>query len=173
MRCVAPCSESPAGLTPGTAVDTKLGRHVGVVFTGCFPGFVWGWYNVPTYSGWEGFGHLNLASGIPSDSGLVTVGLYLALRKAWPKHKYQIASAFAAAAIIIYYWFRLPPVFGIGDPEAAMIADVSPWLPTWSALAMRICVVIVFAWLMVGRKGRRRAWEARPPVGENPNRVGG
>jgi len=168
QACVAPCSESTASPTPETSVNTKLGRWVGVVFVGCFPGFVWGWYQLTTYSGWEGFQHLHLAYGIPYAAGLVTLALYLLLRKSWPRQQRFFVSLFAAAAIITYYWFRLPPVFGIGDPDAAMIVDISPWLPVWSVGAMRLAVVIVFSWLLLGRNGLLRTWEIRPPlVGKN------
>jgi hypothetical protein len=162
--CVAPCSESTNGVTPRSAVKTQLGRYVGIVLTGCFPGFVWGWYHVPTYSGMDGFTHLPLAYGLPYLAGGLTLALHLAVRKAWPKQDDLIGSIFAASAIITYYWFRLPPIFGIGDPAKAMIVDVSRRLPSWSATALRIFELVAFSWLMVGRVGRRRAWELPLPI---------
>ena len=171
LKCVAPCSESTTGLTPRTAVNTRLGRFVGNVLTGFFPGFVWGWYNVPTYSGWEGFSHLHVVYAIPYGAGALTLAIYLAVRRVWPAKEGLIASVFAASAIITYYWFRLPPVFGIGAPDAAMIVDISPWLPAWSATGLRIFALVAFSWLMVGRTGKRRAWETPPPV-LRPPKVG-
>ncbi|MBI2479520.1 MAG: hypothetical protein HYV60_13060, partial [Planctomycetia bacterium] len=162
VNCVAPCSESTAGLTPLTAINTKLGRAVGVGLTGFFPGFVWGWYNVPTYSGWDGFNHLHIAYGISIAAGSATLTVYLLLRSASPTREQLTASIFAAAAVITYYWFRLPPVFGIGAPDAAMIVDISEWLPVWSATAMRIFTSVAFGWLMIVRSGWR-AWETAPP----------
>lgn len=164
LNCVAPCSESTAGLTPGTAVATRRGRFVGTVLTGFFPGFVWGWYQVPTYSGWAGISHLYVAYAIPYSVGGLTLAVYLALRKAWPEKEGLIASVFAAMAISVYYWFRLPPIFGIDAPEAAMIIDISPWLPAWSATGLRIATSVAFVWLMVLRTSRHRAWETPPPV---------
>jgi hypothetical protein len=162
LKCVAPCSESTAGLTPRTAINTKLGRSVGLVLIGFFPGFVWGWYNVPTYHGWEGFNALHIAYGIPYAAGGLTLGLYLVLRMAWPRGEELIGSVFAAAAIITYYWFRLPPIFGIGNPDVAIV-NLSALLPAWSATAMRITAILAFGWLMVGRTGFSRAWETPPP----------
>ena len=127
-----------AGLTPRTSVNTSLGKYVGVALTGFFPGFVWGWYNVPTYRGWEGVSHLHVAYAIPFSVGALTLVVYLLLCKALPKKDNLITSVFAASAIITYYWFRLPPIFGIGASEAAMIIDLSPWLPAWSETALRI-----------------------------------
>jgi hypothetical protein len=164
QKCVAPCSEATSGLTTRTAVNTRLGGIVGNVLTGFFPGFVWGWYNVPTYSGWEGISHLHVAFAIPYGAGALTLSIYLAVRKVWPAKERLIASVFAASAIITYYWFRLPPVFGIGAPDAAMIVDISPWLPAWSATGLRIFTLVAFGWLMVGRTCKRRAWETAPPV---------
>jgi hypothetical protein len=77
-----------------------------------------------------------------------------------------ISSLFAAAAIIVYYWFRLPAVFGIGDPAAAMIVDISSSLPAWSAAALRVFTIVFFGWLMVGRQSVSRAWGIRPVVVE-------
>ncbi len=166
LNCVAPCSEASKSLTPQTAVNTKLGTFVGTAFVGCFPGFVWGWYNVPKFSGWEGFSNLHVAYGIPFAAGGLTLLIYLALRQALPKQAGLIASVFAAAAIITYYWFRLPPVFGIGPPGSAMIVDISQWLPTWSTAALRIATVVVFGWLLVGRTNTRRSWESPPPMAQ-------
>jgi hypothetical protein len=100
--------------------------------------------------------------------GGLTLAIYLALRKAWPKKEDLIASVFAAAAIMTYYWFRLPPIFGIDAPDAAMIVDISPWLPAWSATGLRIFELIAFSWLMVVRNGKRQAWETPPPIAERP-----
>lgn len=162
-RCVDTCSESTAGVTPRSAQDTRLARTIGIIMTGLFPGFVWGWYQVTTYTGLEGLSNLHLAYGIPYAAGAVTLALYLALRKAIPVHGEILARVFAAAAVITYYWFKLPVFFGIGDPGAAMILDVSAHLPEWSALAMRIFVIVAFSWLLVGRTSKRRSWEVRPP----------
>jgi hypothetical protein len=162
--CVGPCSESTSGLTPRTAVRTPLGRSVGIVLIGCFPGFVWGWYNVPTYTGMDGFAHLQVAFGLPYLAGALTLILYLVLRKASSNHEDLLTSIFAAAAIITYYWFRLPPIFGIGDPAKAMIVDLSAHLPTWSAAALHIIELVAFTWLMVIRPAKRLAWEFPTPL---------
>jgi hypothetical protein len=164
LHCVAPCSESTAGLTPRNAINTGLGRTVGLVLTGFFPGFVWGWYNVPTYPGWEGLESLHIAYGLPYAVGGVTLGLYLIARRVWPDGEELMASLFAAAAISTYYWFRLPPIFGIGDPSVAIV-DLSGVLPVWSATALRIVAIVAFSWLMVARNGIRRSWETPPPTG--------
>ena len=166
-NCVEPCSEATAGLTPKTAVNTHLGRRVGAVLIGVFPGFVWGWYNVPTYSGWQGAGELHVAYGVPYAAGALTLAVYLAAGKAWPNREVTLTRLFAAMAIITYYWFRLPPIFGIGAPEVAMIVDISARLPEWSAAALRGFTIAAFGWLMVLRPGQPHAWEVRPPVAAN------
>lgn len=174
VHCVRPCSESSEGLSPQTAVVTDLAKNIGILFTGIFPGFIWGWYNVTTYSGWEGFRHLKQAFGIPYAAGAVTLLVYLVLRKVWPKQKQTVSHIFAASAIITYYWFRLPPVFGIGDPDAAMIVDISESIPAWSAMALQIFTVVTFSWLMVIRTGKRHPWEVHPPnsIQSNAHSVG-
>jgi hypothetical protein len=158
-NCVAPCSESTSALTPTNAIPTKLARAAGITLTGSFPGFVFGWFKVPTYTGWDGFSHLGSAFGLPYATAALTLVFYLALRSVWPKHDRLISSIFAAAAIITYYWFRLPPIFGLGNPQAAMIVDLSGRLPSWSATALRIFELLVFSWLLVIRTAKKRAWE--------------
>ena len=163
--CVAPCSESTVlPLTPATAVNTRLGRWVGVLLTGCFPGFIFGWYQVPTYHEWEGIHHVGMVYTIPYLAACVTLALYLGLRTVWWKQEPLIASIFAAAAVTTYYWFRLPPIFGIGDHNAAMIADISGHLPSSAATAVRVLELLVLGWLILRRSQKRRAWE-RPPTG--------
>jgi hypothetical protein len=123
----------------------------------------------------EGLTHLSSAYGVPYAAGGLTLALYLALRKVWSQQEDLIASVFAAAAIITYYWFRLPAMFGIGAPEMAIVVDVSGWLPVWSATALRIFELTAFSWLMVGRTGKRRAWELPPPIADkssDPTSVG-
>lgn len=124
---------------------------------------------MPTYRGWDGINHLHVAYGIPYAAGGLTLALYLVLRQARPNQEDSIGRVFAASAIVTYYWFRLPPMFGIGDADAAMLVDISPWLPSWSATTLRMFAFIAFGWLMVVRTGKRRAWEIHPPTAENPN----
>ena len=40
-------------------------------------------------------------------------------------HGARIVTFFAAAAIIAYYWFRLPPVFGISASDSAVYLQLS------------------------------------------------
>ena len=165
-QCVAPCSESAVARTPASAVTTTLGRRVGIVLTGSFPGFIFGWFQLPTYRGWEGLHHLPTTYAIPFSTAVLTLALYLLLRSTWPKHERLIARVFAAAAVTTYYWFRLPPVFGIGDPTAAMIVDLSPRLPSFAATVLRIFELVALSWLILGRTQTRRAWEW-PPAAQN------
>lgn len=167
-HCVAPCSESSAALTPVSALHTKLGQSVGSVLIGFFPGFVWGWYNVPTYRGWDGLSQLHVAYGLPYAAGVLTLLIYAGLRRFLPERAPLMDRIFAAAAIITYYWFRLPPVFGIGDPVAAMVVDISSHLPSWSATALRALVIVTFSYLLIVPAGRKRAWEVHPASAERP-----
>lgn len=166
-KCVTPCSDSITGLSPRTAIHTRLARSVGIVLTGCFPGFIFGWYQVSTYTGWEGFRNLGVAYGTPFSAGIVTLSIYLLLRILWPRRERTISHVFAAAAVMTYYWFRLPPIFGIGNHDAAMIVDVSASWPSWSAAALRGLEIVAFSWVFFGRASPRRAWEAAPPPAED------
>ena len=49
-----------------------------------------------------------------------------------------------------------------------MFVDLSLWLPWWSATALRVFEGAGFAWLMIGRRGVRRAWGIHPSHAETP-----
>ena len=46
---------------------------------GGFAGFIWGWFQVPDFSGDEGWRHLDLAYGLPLGGLAVTLALFLLL----------------------------------------------------------------------------------------------
>ena len=163
-RCVSPCSESTPGVTPIDASEHPLGKKAGLFLVAAFPGFVLGWYLVPTYEGWEGFRNLHTAYGIPYGLGAASLVVFLLLRQAMPNQRELLARVFAAAAISIYYWFKLPAIFGYGsNPAAAMITDVHMHFPYWVEHVLQAAGIVIFGWMLVLRNGKRRGWEIRPP----------
>lgn len=163
-RCVSPCADAKPGISPPASGENRLAKLSGLLLVGGFPGFVWGWYLVPTWTGTEGFSHLPEAYGVPYLGFVLSLGLYFALRRVVPEaHRSLLNRSFAAAAIILYYWFRLPPVFGFAENPAVAIVDLHTVLPGWTPVVLRILAIATFAWALVGRNSGRRAWEVRPP----------
>lgn len=156
--CVPSCPESVA----------SNGREV-AWFAAMFPGFVWGWFQTPDYRGGEGWAHLDAIYGYPLAGAAVTLALFAAVLPFVPKlRRRALVRVFAAAAIGLYYWYRIPMLFDMGAfPGDGVLVDLRGVLPGWFVEASRIATVaLVGAWLIGGHRVRR-PWTTRPPVVES------
>jgi hypothetical protein len=163
-RCVATCPDSTVAMTPQVSVTRTPSRLAGTLMVGGFAGFVFGWFQVPDYSGGEGWSHLATAYGMPFGWMAVSLALYALVGFfAGPKRKDLVAAAFAGAAIACYYWFRLPALVGFGPfPGDGALIDLRHALPAWLPLVSRGATTIFFAWWFVGRPLRGKSWSVRP-----------
>ena len=50
-RCVTPCPDSTADITPLSCNKTRYHKIAGILMVSGFPGFVWGWFQAPSYPG--------------------------------------------------------------------------------------------------------------------------
>ena len=108
MRC--PDSLGSSAVSQSTVRSKRLAL---LLMTGGFPGFVWGWMHVPDYPLQEGWHHLAEAYGLPALGMAVSLLLFAGLRWLLPtRRRALLATLFAAASVIIYYWFRLPSLIG-------------------------------------------------------------
>ena len=162
--CVQPCPDSTNGLHPLAVENGRPRRWAGLLMLGGFPGFIWGWFQVPDYAGREGFRHLQTAYGYPLAAAAATLALLVLLeRLAGRRARPLLFRAFAAAAVGCYYWYRLPALFGFGPfPGDGMLVDwrttLPPSFPAWSHAAT---TAIFAAWFLL-RRGAKRAWLVRP-----------
>ena len=164
VRCVGVCPDAKANVNPLMA-PTSWHRFAGLMLIGGFPGFVWGWFQVPDYAGLEGFRHLGIAYGYPLGAMTATffafLGLYSHLSK---EGQIRLVRFFAASAVSLYYWFRIPALVGYGIfPGDGMLADLSSAVPFhWVNLARLLLVALFFFWLLPAPKTKRQ-WGRRPP----------
>lgn len=158
--CVAPCADSRAGAAPHDVGRSGLARVTAAVFTGGFPGFIIGWYQVPTWQPAEGLRNLHLAYAWPLGGMVISLVLYLILWNAYPSRQRGLGLLFAVAAVSAYYWFKLPVMLGIGDKGSALVPGLS-LLPQWAMWPLRVGVIALFGVLLL--RPARAAWTLRPP----------
>ena len=161
-KCVEPCADSTPAMDPARAKGTRIHTLVTLLMIGGFPGFIWGWFQVPDYAGAEGWRHLGQAYGWPLLGAAASLAAYLLLTRT-TLDRVVVSRVFAAAAISCYYWYRLPALFGFGPfPGDGMLVDLRATLPAAFPTISRIATTILFAWWIVGRRNVRRAWARRP-----------
>lgn len=167
-RCVAPCPDSTPAVHPLSVERPWTRRIGGQLLVGGFVGYIIGWFLVRDYRDGEGWQHLGTAFGYPFLGLVISLAVFLGLRRALAKrHRELLVRVFAAGAIAAYYWFRLPALFGFGPfPGDGMLVDLTATLPAWFPAASRLATTLLFAWWFVLRPGVRRAWGIRPTYAE-------
>ncbi|MDP6118125.1 MAG: hypothetical protein QF437_05215 [Planctomycetota bacterium] len=162
-RCVAPCPDTTPSINPLSTKRTNYHRIAGLIMAGGFPGFVWGWFQVPDYPGITGIEQLVFIYKLPILGLLATIVLFLILRALFQER--ILVSIFSAAAVSCYYWFRIPALFGFGIfPGDGMLIDLTGFLPEWSIRGAICATTLFFFWWIVFSKQTRRSWEVRPAL---------
>lgn len=162
-NCVLPCKDGTPDLHPANAADSKAARLSGLILAGGFPGFIWGWYQVPNYSGWEGFKNLHMAYGYPLAAMAASLALFAIVRiAAGGKLEPLLIRLFAAAAVIVYYWFKAPVMFGFGSDPSAALVNLSGVLPSVTPWVLRIGAIVLFTVLLVLRPQVSKVWAIKP-----------
>lgn len=175
--CVTPCRDSRHGVTPIDAARAGPGRWAALALVGGFPGFIIGWYLIPTQgamladAAWpigalgafsEGRGSALVDAYAYSLGGMaISLAVFSALAFAYPRGLRGLSVVFATAAVSAYYWFKLPVMLGLGASEAALIPglDILPDTALWP---VRAGVVFLFGALLLARRPAR-GWLVRPP----------
>jgi hypothetical protein len=159
--CVTPCPDSTSGISPLSLKKTMSYRIAGFLMVAAFPGFIWGWFQVPDYSGIIGIEQLMTIYKLPLLGLFVTSILYLILRR-FIQEKVLIA-IFSATAVSCYYWFRIPALFGFGIfPGDGMLIDLTGVLPRWTLTMTIIVMTLFFFWWIVFSKQKKISWTSRP-----------
>lgn len=159
--CVTPCPDSTSGINPLSLKKATSYKIAGFLMVAAFPGFIWGWFQVPDYSRIIGVEQLITIYKLPILGLLVTSVLYLILKR-FLQEKVLIA-IFSATAVSCYYWFRLPALFGFGIfPGDGMLIDLTGVLPRWSITISVIAVTLFFFWWIVFSKQNKISWVIRP-----------
>ncbi len=161
FRCVTPCPDSTPGISPLSSKKTIYHRITGFLMVGAFPGFIWGWFQVPDYHGYISISEL-IGVYIMPLVGLVLSSLLFLILKKYLQEKTLVA-LFSAAAVSCYYWFRLPALVGFGIfPNDGMLIDLSNLIPEWSITVLVVATTLFFFWWIVLRNKKQVPWAIRP-----------
>lgn len=163
-NCVIPCPDSTPNIHPLTANKTVYQTISGYLMAGGFPGFIWGWFQVPDHSPLQGLPLIVAMYGFPLLGAAATLGLFLMLKRMVTKiNEATLISIFAAAAVACYYWFRIPSLVGFGVYDTdGMIVDLKGVLPQWIVHVAVACSTLFFFWWIVLRKTNQQSWIIRP-----------
>ncbi len=165
-KCTLICPDSTRGMTSVNTGPSRLAKWVGHGMTGSFVGFVFGWYQLPDFSGHVGSAEIIACYIWPFGGAAATLAVYAAAHK-WlcrsKTAKITLVRVFAAAAVSTYYWYRLPALAGFG-PRAVygVLYDLTGVLPNWVPVMSQILTTLFFAWYMVLRRRSNTSWMIRP-----------
>ena len=161
FRCVTPCPDSTPGINPLSSKKTIYHRITGFLMVGAFPGFIWGWFQVPDYHGYISVSEI-IGVYIMPLVGLVLSSLLFLILKKYLQEKTLVA-LFSATAVSCYYWFRLPALVGFGIfPNDGMLFDLSNLIPEWSITVLVVATTLFFFWWIVLRNKKQVPWAIRP-----------
>ncbi|NOY47193.1 MAG: hypothetical protein GXO84_03105 [Chlorobi bacterium] len=166
VKCVAPCPDSTPSIHPLYKKKKMLSNKIaGALIIGGFPGFIWGWFHVQDYFNNEGWKYLVSTYAYPFIAMTITLILFLVMKKVVAKkHEVILINLFAAAAVSVYYWYRLPALIGFGIIQGdGMLVDFSQSLPNWFPIILQTLTTLFFAWWIVFNKKEISNWVIRPP----------
>ncbi|WOH37481.1 hypothetical protein RI844_19300 [Thalassotalea fonticola] len=169
-KCTSVCPDSTKQMSAVVTRNISAEKLSGLVMTGGFVGYIWGWYHVPDYVQ-VGFWQVFYAYAWPFGSGLISLAIYLLLRKQLaPSQIKEMNKVFATAAVICYYWYRLPSLIGMGlYPDDGVLINLSDTLPYWFPALLKLASALFFIWFMLyrNRSRRKRSWSTRPDYAIN------
>jgi hypothetical protein len=149
--CSNPCPDSTPELTPTMTGSTRVQQLLGNFLVGSFPGFVWGWFQVPDCPPRQVGAHEIMTAYVWPLSACIVSYAVFKIAEHILRHKDRARAilhrTFAAAAVSTYYWYRLP------GPASL--------LPDWFPLLSHIVTTPLFFWLLVVRSPKV-SWLKRP-----------
>lgn len=164
VKCVAPCPDSTVNISPKSYHKTFFHSLSSILILGGLPGFIWGWFHVPDHTG------VLALSTVFEIYLMPMVGLVFSLVVYWlltvllkTKYHQKITEVFAAAAVSLYYWYRIPALLGFGEfATDGMLVNLKNSLPAWSMALTVMITTIFFFWWIVLRKTVKTSWVVRP-----------
>ncbi len=165
-HCTTPCPDSTRSMTAAITGTSRLATITGHIMIGSFAGFIWGWYQLPDYSGDIVATHYLYAYLWPLGSALASLAIYAILRQwivATKKGRNILTKVFATTAVSTYYWFRIPALVGLGPYHGTgMLYDLAMILPTWLEHLSHVVSTSFFVWFMLLRSNPGASWMKRP-----------
>ena len=166
VNCVSPCPDSTKPSKNPIKKKRRLNANIAeVLMVGGFPGFIWGWFQVPDYTHGEGWKHLMITYAYPIVAMAFTLIVFLILKKMIAKkNKAILVNLFATAAVSIYYWYRFQALIGFGMfHQDGMLVDLSQMLPDWFPVLLQFSTTLFFSWWIIFNKKETASWVIRPP----------
>ncbi len=166
VRCTTPCPDASPAVRPGMGSSTGLRSATAMLMYGGFPGFIWGWFQVP-----DGVSVVAWATWLWPFGGMaVTLACYwLVRRHMTSRTARRVDIMFACASVTCYYWFRLPSLIGYGPyPGDGMLMNLRSLVSPGAVSAMQFGTSTFFVWWMVIRRPTPKPWMYRPPVEAPP-----
>ncbi len=165
-HCTTPCPDSTRSMTAAVTGASSLATITGHIMIGSFVGFIWGWYQLPDYSGALTVSHYLYAYLWPLGGALVSLAVYTICYR-WivttKSGRDILIKVFATAAVSTYYWFRIPALVGLGPFHGTgMLYDLTAILPTWSEHLSHMVSTAFFVWFMLLRRNPGASWMIRP-----------
>lgn len=160
-NCTVPCPDSTPHFHPGISHKHWIFSINQVFITGGLPGFIWGWFQVPDITN-----STILSVYIMPFSGLtLSIAIYLFLTNTFPLRKNLINEIFATAGITLYYWHRIPSLFGFGIfPSDGILINLSHTISSAFVLTLQILVCAFFIYWILIRDNNKSSWLQRPKL---------
>lgn len=179
VRCTAICPDSTKAMEPLIGKGHPARVVAGWLLIGGFPGFIWGWFHVADYSALSGeaagrWAHLADAYATPLMAMAVSLGIYVVFMKLLPRDARPIIGrVFAATAITVYYWYRLPMLLGLGIfPDEGVLLDLRTTMFATVVLPVQLAVAIFWGWWFIAPNSQPRVWEVRPTFAPEIKKAG-
>ena len=161
QHCVIPCPDSKTGITPYNSNRSFYDKLSGFFMVGAFPGFIWGWFQVPDYHEITDIEQLLIIYLMPLKGASISSIFYFVLSQYFSEKK--LIPYFSTFAISCYYWYRLPALLGFGIfPGDGMLINLSNTLPLWTINIITITICCFFVWWIIIRKNSKVSWSIRP-----------
>jgi hypothetical protein len=164
-NCVVPCPDSTPQIQPILKKKKNLVNLSAMILGGGFPGYIWGWFQIPDYYNNEGWGNLISIYSLPFISLFVSLIIFYLIKKILDeKHHELLINIFAFAAVSLYYWFRIPALVGFGKfPQDGRLIDLSQSVPELVPFYIKVTLIIIFfGWFFI-KKENGKSWVVRPP----------
>ena len=168
-NCVTICPDRQAGpdrLLTGDDTPMQSRDAVGHLMIGGFVGFVYGWFQCPDFTQ-PTLGNVLQAYAWPMGGMAASLAAYLVALWGLGLPRERLSRIFAAAAIAMYYWYRIPMLFGFGQFGLdGCLVDLSGVIPATVVVALKSCIVgLVAVWLVLGLMASKPWMEPVPSAG--------
>jgi ferredoxin len=168
MKCVSPCPDSRANVSPLTYHRTFYDNLSALLIVGGLPGFIWGWFHVPDNGSDLSWATVFEIYKMPLAGMTLTLTVYSMITMVLnDKLTRLISSIFAAAAVSCYYWYRIPALLGFGEfGTDGLLVNLSAHIPFEAVTLIIALTTCFFFWWIVIRKENRTSWVIRPAYGK-------